>query len=189
MADDSNAITEALLPQGDSGVAARHRTADDHDSGSASTLRHAMHLPAGARRETNCRSATPTARARRGWTRAGLRRTLECRTLELCQSQVRNLGRSRVRGPSYQTGRRTTPHSSRSCGWPRPTLSPSSVTSRLAAATTASPAVESRPIRPVRAVPIPESIRITMATIAMGIESECDADQASVGMRQMAKAR
>ena len=36
---------------------------------------------------------------------------------------------------------------------------------------------------------MPESIPITMATIAMGIESECDADQASVGMRQMAKAR
>jgi hypothetical protein len=84
----------------------------------------------------------------------------------LCQSPASNLGRDQAEGPSFPTGPPTTPPSLPSCGWLRPTPSSSCASTRLAAATTASPAVEWRPIRPVRAEPPRETIRITtgMAT-------------------------
>ncbi len=53
-ADDSDPVPETLLPQGYSGVAPGHGTADDHDSGPAGTLRHLMHLPRPGPLETRC---------------------------------------------------------------------------------------------------------------------------------------
>jgi hypothetical protein len=79
----------------------------------------------------------------------------------LCQSPARNLGRDQAQGPSFPTGPPTTPPSLPSCGWLRPTPSSSCASTRLAAATPGSPAVEWRPIRPVRAEPTRETIRIT----------------------------
>jgi len=82
----------------------------------------------------------------------------------LCQSPVRSLGRDQAPGPSFPTGPPTTPPSLPSCGWLRPTPSSSCATTRLAAATTASPAVECRPTRPVRADPPRKTIRTTTTT-------------------------
>ena len=84
--------------------------------------------------------------------------------LALCQSPVRNLGRDQVQGPCCPTGSPTTPPSLSSCGWLRPTPSSSCASVRRAAATTASPAVECRPTRPVRADPPPKTIRTITAT-------------------------
>jgi hypothetical protein len=82
----------------------------------------------------------------------------------LCQSPVRNLGRTQAQAPSCPTGPPTTPSSPPSCGWLRPTPSSSCASARLAAATTASPGVECRPIRPVRADPPAEIIHTTTTT-------------------------
>jgi len=84
--------------------------------------------------------------------------------LALCQSPVRNLGRDQVQGPCCPTGSPTTPPSPPSCGWLRRTPSSSCASTRRAAATTASLAVECRPTRPVRADPPPKTIRTTTAT-------------------------
>jgi hypothetical protein len=82
----------------------------------------------------------------------------------LCQSPVRNLGRDRAQEPSFPTGPATTPPSLSSCGWLCQTPSSSCATTRLAAATTASLAVECRPIRPVRAATPRTTIRTTTTT-------------------------
>jgi hypothetical protein len=85
--------------------------------------------------------------------------------LAVCQSPVRNPGRNQVQGPCSPTGPPTTPPSRPSCGWLPPIPSSSCANARLAAATTASPAVECRPTRPVRADPPPKTIRTTTDTI------------------------
>jgi hypothetical protein len=82
----------------------------------------------------------------------------------LWQSPVRNLGREQAQGPSFPTGPPTTPPSLPSCGWLHPTPSSNCATARLAAATTASPDVECRPTRPVRADPPPKTIGTTTIT-------------------------
>jgi hypothetical protein len=82
----------------------------------------------------------------------------------LCQSPVRSPARDQALGPSFPTGPPTTPPSPPSCGWLCPTSPSSCATSRLAAATTASPAVECRPIRPVRADPPRQTILTTTTT-------------------------
>src|ERR1700750_204138 len=57
-----------------------------------------------------------------------------------------------------------TPRSGSSCGWPCPTPWSSCALARVAADTTASPVVEGRPTRPVRADPVQRTIRTVMTT-------------------------
>jgi hypothetical protein len=75
-----------------------------------------------------------------------------------------NLGRDQAKGPSFLTGRLTTLPSLPSCEWLRPTRSSSCASARVAAGTTASPVVECRPTRPVRADPPKETIPTTTGT-------------------------
>jgi hypothetical protein len=82
----------------------------------------------------------------------------------LCQSLTSNPSRGQGPGPSRPTGPPTRPRSPQSCGWPCPTPWSSCAPTRAAAATTASPAVECRPIRPVRADPPPMTTLITTTT-------------------------
>src|SRR5262249_15831878 len=77
---------------------------------------------------------------------------------------MRNPGQDQ-RGPSCPTGPPTTRPSWRSCGWLRPIPSSSCASARLAAAITASPAVECRPTRPVRAVLPMKTTHTTTVTI------------------------
>jgi hypothetical protein len=82
----------------------------------------------------------------------------------LCQSPLRNPGPTQAQGPSFPTGPPTTPPLLPSCGWLRPTRSSNCAAARLAAVITASPAVECRPTRPVRADPPLKTIRTTTTT-------------------------
>ncbi len=54
VADNGDPALVTLLPQGYGGIAPGHTAADDHDSGPAGTLRHLLHLPTPAPRETHC---------------------------------------------------------------------------------------------------------------------------------------
>jgi hypothetical protein len=98
--------------------------------------------------------------------------------LALCQSLSRNPGRIQAQAPCFPTGPPATPHSLPSCEWLRPTPWSSCVSGRVAAATTASPAVECRPIRPVRAGPPQMIILITTTTGTAPINPAADRPEA-----------
>ena len=125
---------------------------------------HNNYFPLFSKRVTPLAQAGPAGPAVPG--RAGLGDLAGVRAgfvvlFTVCQSTVRSPGRSQARGLSCPTGAPTTLRSRPSCVWLRPTPSSSCASASLAAATPASPAVEGRPTRPVRADPPPRTIRTT----------------------------